>query len=274
MQLQNLLKTQITGVDFEEWADTEEIECKIGLEGALKAIKTHRMNRAQSHATKLYTQKLWEKENKTQYTCEQLFSKLQKDFPTYKLDEFNEPIFRKMCIYFTRDEIKAQEYGIDLNKGIMLMGSKGVGKTRLMQMFSNNQSQSYILKNCKEISDEYFRLKHEKITITEDYFGSTINFGAGNYQQNKLGFCFEDLGTDNTDAVYYGNKENVLANIFLARYDRLIVTKTITPQMTHLTTNLTSGEQIEERYGTRIRDRFREMFNQIVWDKNAPSRRK
>ncbi len=274
MQLQSLLPTAIMEATCSEWADTPEKEQEIGLNGAISAIKKHREQRMSDNTKRLYAQKLFEKDNKIQYTCEQLFDKLQKDFPNYKLDEFNEPIFRKMCIYVTRDEKKAKECGIDLNKGIMIMGNKGVGKSRLMQIFANNQSQSYILKNCKEISDEYFKAKHEQVTLMENYFGSTICFGAGNYQQSQLGFCFEDLGTDNTDAIYYGNKENVLANIFLARYDRLIVTKTITPQMTHITTNLMSGDEIESRYGTRIRDRFREMFNQIVWDKNAPSRRK
>jgi len=274
MQLRSLLPTKITEVGYEEWADTEEKELEIAFGGAMKAVEDHRRKRYSDHQSRLYSQKLYEKEQKIQYTYEQLYVRLQRDFPDYKLDEFNTPIFKQLCAYFTRDQIKAKELGIDLNKGILLMGKAGVGKSKIMQIFANNQSQSYILKNCKEISDNYFRCKQQGIEPTENYYNSYIHMGAGNYQQKELGFCFEDLGTDNTDGQVWGNKENVMASIFLARYDRLLIHKSITPQMTHVTTNLLSGEQIEERYGTRVRDRFREMFNQIVWDINAPSRRK
>ena len=43
--------------------------------------------------------------------------------------------------------------------------------------------------------------------------------------------------------------------------------------LTHITTNLDSDE-IDKRYGLRVRSRMREMFNLISYDQNAMDKRK
>jgi len=43
--------------------------------------------------------------------------------------------------------------------------------------------------------------------------------------------------------------------------------------MTHITTNL-NAEEIEDRYGNRVRSRLREMVNVIGFDKNTKDKRK
>jgi hypothetical protein len=68
---------------------------------------------------------------------------------------------------------------------------------------------------------------------------------------------------------FYGNQCSVMAEILLSRYDLFHSFGMIT----HITTNLNSTE-IEEKYGTRVRSRMREMFNLISFDKNAPDKRK
>ena len=47
----------------------------------------------------------------------------------------------------------------------------------------------------------------------------------------------------------------------------------IANNMTHITTNL-NAEEIEDRYGNRVRSRLREMVNVIGFDKNTKDKRK
>jgi DNA replication protein DnaC len=83
------------------------------------------------------------------------------------------------------------------------------------------------------------------------------------FNQKRAGYCFDDLGTEETKS-HFGNKINVMAEIILNRYDN----KTAMGwEFTHVTTNL-SADEIEQYYGSRVRSRFREMFNAITLNGN------
>ncbi|MEK6878907.1 MAG: ATPase, partial [Nanoarchaeota archaeon] len=88
------------------------------------------------------------------------------------------------------------------------------------------------------------------------------------YGQKQVGVCFDDMGTED-DRKNYGNESNVMADVMLNRYDnkRNLIRKT------HITTNLTT-EEMEQRYGSRVRSRMREMFNLVIFDPVASDRRR
>lgn len=75
--------------------------------------------------------------------------------------------------------------------------------------------------------------------------------------------AFDEIGSESVPTGYYGTAENVFQYILQRRYDKGFGRF----QDTHVTSNLTprdpmTGEnQIVERYGERIWDRCREMFN-------------
>jgi len=60
-----------------------------------------------------------------------------------------------------------------------------------------------------------------------------------------------------------------MGEILLSRYD-LFKTKNV---KTHITTNL-NAEELEARYGSRVRSRMREMFNLISFDSSTTDKRK
>ena len=175
------------------------------------------------------------------------------------LEEENYVIY-KLIAYFLKDTEACLKYGVDINKGILLAGPIGCGKTALMTIMKSLASAEckYSVKPCREISFEFIQDGYE---VIQRYSKGKL------YQSNPRNICFDDLGLEN-NLKYYGNECNVMAEVMLSRYDLFISSNLIT----HLTTNLSASE-IENIYGNRIRSRFRQMFNLIAFDKNTKDKR-
>lgn len=168
-------------------------------------------------------------------------------------------IYLLIC-WFLQDDIAAPPLELDLQKGILLTGPVGCGKTTLMNLmrYLTPEQNKFIIKPCRDISFEFI----------EDGFSVIHRYSRGAiYQYQPRTFCFDDLGTESS-LKYYGNECNVMAEILLTRYDLFIAQKLIT----HVTTNLSASE-IEEYYGNRIRSRLREMFNLIAFGNGSIDKR-
>jgi GTPase SAR1 family protein len=180
--------------------------------------------------------------------------------PTFKVSPEDYEIIYKLLVYFLRDTAGAEKYGISFRKGIILSGPVGCGKTSLMNIlrYFQKPENRYIMKTCRDVSFEF---------IQEGY--STIHkYSRLSLRNNQpLGYCFDDLGTEN-NLKYFGNECNIMGEILLSRYELYISRQMVT----HITTNLNSSE-IEELYGTRVRSRLREQFNLIAFDANAKDKR-
>jgi DNA replication protein DnaC len=164
-------------------------------------------------------------------------------------------LIRKILCYAIRDEEACQKYQIDMNKGILLLGPVGSGKTSLMNLIRDFFPISFrpIIKSTREISYEF----NQEGYATIDKYGKT----------EKV-YCFDDLGVESS-LKHYGNECNTMGEIILSRYDQYIQSGTIT----HVTTNLNSVE-LEKMYGVRVRSRLREMFNLIAFSKETHDKRR
>lgn len=178
----------------------------------------------------------------------------------FKIIEDDIPIITTLLVYFLNDEIMAKTIEIDLNKGILLSGPIGCGKTTLMNLMRHvpEQERKFILKPTREISFEFIKEGYEVIQRYNS--GNKLNNGIKNY-------CFDDLGTEN-NLKYFGNECNVMGEILLSRYDLFINKKIIT----HITTNLSASE-IEAAYGNRVRSRLRAMLNLIAFNPATKDKR-
>jgi len=179
----------------------------------------------------------------------------------YQVVEFNQKVIAALCLYFANDErLEKQFPQYKLSKGICLTGNKGTGKTHLMNFFSKNPKASYSLPTCRDIAEKYrTEWKYEGIGTIEYYAGLFKASQPQPFNHEYLGFCYGDLGTED-DKNSYGNKMNVMDEVFFNRYERGVPF-----HMTHFTTNL-SGDEIKERYGVRFYDRLKETCNWIVLD--------
>jgi len=172
-------------------------------------------------------------------------------FRIYKEDR---GILLKLCNYIIKDWDSCKKDGIDPNKGLLLSGPVGCGKTSLMRLlkFLVPYQKPYSVIPSRNI---VFGFNHIGFKTIEDY-------GNGQY------FCFDDLGVEPTGR-HYGKDCNVMGEILLSRYE-LFVNRQI---KTHCTTNLNARE-LEERYGKRVRSRMRQMFNLVAFEKDSKDKRK
>lgn len=206
-----------------------------------------------------------ENEIKTHYNYQEIITWIeQKGIELYgthfKILEVDYPIIYKLIAYFLKDEVTCFQYNINLNKGILLSGPIGCGKTSIMNImkYLTPTEHKFFVKPCRDISFEFIQDGYQ---IIHKYSKGKL------YEYEPKTICFDDLGTE-SNLKYYGNECNVMAEILLSRYD-VYIAKRI---QTHITTNLSASE-IETQYGNRVRSRMREMLNLIAYDKTTSDKR-
>jgi energy-coupling factor transporter ATP-binding protein EcfA2 len=179
----------------------------------------------------------------------------------FKILETDYPIVYKLIAYFLKDEQVCDQFKIDLQKGIILTGPIGCGKTTLMNLMKQlaQPNNKFSVKPCRDISFEFIQ---EGYPIIHKYSIGKL------YHSEPRTYCFDDLGTEN-NLKYFGNECNVMAEILLSRYDLFTSKKLVT----HITTNLSASE-IEKQYGNRVRSRLRELCNLIAFDSSINDKRK
>jgi DNA replication protein DnaC len=189
-------------------------------------------------------------------TAEQVYDRYKE---VYLVDDANQDVVWSLCFYFTNDA----RFKGDLNKGLLLFGGVGIGKTTLMHFFKRNPRATYKVISCRDIESDFSSEGEKSVRQCS----TNIAIPENEFLQKEIGFCFDDLGTEATGK-HYGKEKNVMAEILLNRYDNRLPFC-----FTHVTTNL-SHEEVKDQYGIRAYDRFKEMFNIISFPTEAKSRRK
>ncbi|CAM2879370.1 hypothetical protein SAMN05444143_102200 [Flavobacterium succinicans] len=170
------------------------------------------------------------------------------------------PVIHKLITFAIRDYATITKLNLNPNKGIILSGPVGCGKTSMMFLLNYfcATNFSYKIKPCREVAFEFAKKGYD----------SLLPYTKKEHQQIKLTtYCFDDLGTEK-QIKHFGNECNVMAEIILSRYDSFIHEKSLT----HVTTNLSASE-LEAYYGDRVRSRMRQMFNLIAFDVQSKDKR-
>ncbi len=172
----------------------------------------------------------------------------------FKIYEEDREIVYKLCLYFIQDREACSQLGIDVDKGILLTGRVGCGKTTLMKL----------LRHLVPHRKPYDMIPTRNIVF------SFNNIGYSTIQQfgNSRFFCFDDLGVEPMGR-HFGKDCNVMGEILLSRHELWMEEKI----KTHATSNL-NAQEFEERYGKRVRSRMRELFNLIAFENETKDKRK
>lgn len=217
-----------------------------------------------------YKLKLAQEPKSKEYSADeywQMFvSNVGKDF---EIDKWNKNIISALCLYFAKDpEFETLKEGFSLRKGCLIYGPFGCGKSSIMAAFRVNQNMSYQCHSVLRIEDEYQRNGVEALERFYKY--SDLPAEATAIFRHKWGgYCFDDIGQEETEKAHYANRINVVSEILKRRYYL-----DIPFNYTHATTNADS-EEMGTRYPfLKNSGRLKEMFNFIKFHENAPNRRK
>lgn len=172
--------------------------------------------------------------------------------PNFSILPEQEEYYENLALYFAKNGGK-----YDNNKGIIVAGGVGTGKTlsmKIMQKLFGN----FTLVSARHLVREYLQ---DGVKVIDEYGRrSFILNSQGNVDTTKpKNYCFDDILLEEVNAKFYGNQQNLMSEILLDRYDAYISYQ----MKTYATTNA-NMKMIEEGYGTRVRDRIREMCNYIT----------
>lgn len=174
------------------------------------------------------------------------------------LDERNKNILRFLLFYFNNSPRIEEVFpgkGYKLDKAIMLVGDVGVGKTIIMQIFSE------YLKRTENPNAFY------NVSVTQMVNYYTIHNNLDRYTYNEMdnphlfegspvNLCLNDIGLQNGKK-FYGTDVSVLTDDFLHARNEIWWQY---GKKAHLTTNLSTDElkqNYSDDFGGRLIDRFK-----------------
>lgn len=157
------------------------------------------------------------------------------------LNDENKHVIGQVALWYSWDK----RFKGDLHKGLMIRGNVGTGK-------------SLIVKALCEIIFEFEILKPKLIHVND----LQALYMRGDYDEidavkNRFYTIIDDVGVEAVEVKNYGSVIEPFNDVFDYRYRN--------NKRTIITTNLAPSD-IEEIYGTRIIDRFRECMNDLVLD--------
>lgn len=149
----------------------------------------------------------------------------------------NKKFIQSVCMFFANDSRFETENGFSLKKGLLVVGSTGIGKTKTFDAIKDNLINPIKIFSMIDISE----------AVREN----------GYFDLPPSTILLDDVGSEQEQQNHFGSKINFFKEFIESRYlqnenfNRIIVT-----------TNL-GGEEIQNKYGIRVRSRIREMFNII-----------
>lgn len=156
-------------------------------------------------------------------------------------------LYRHLMYYFAGDD----RCGWPLSKGLLFLGTTGVGKTMSLKVFQNlivneipNNPKRFKMTTCQNVFEWFKASQYDGI---EDY-------ARGNW-------CFDDLGAEEPVYMHFGNRVNVMEQVLFRRdlQRQKEYTNTI------ITTNK-NAEELAKIYGDRVLDRLKEMCHFVRID--------
>jgi len=179
--------------------------------------------------------------------------------PKFKLDKNLQDVMLKMLLYFTGSPLSK----LDLNKGILLIGGVGTGKSLLFRIY-HAYVRDILMNNSfsSETAIDIIDGVNMKGVVYLEQFGRNV---IGNKAYPKT-LYIDDIASKNEIVSHFGTKLNAIGQLLSMRYNVF----TRYGVLTHATSNKYPLEMAEiydnHDNNKRIMDRMTEMFNIVELD--------
>jgi len=176
--------------------------------------------------------------------------------PAFNLDEFTTPTIEQIsqcvvkCGDFDQRRVSFSGHSspVALEKGVMILGGIGTGKTLLMQGLRDVYLFFEIIVKMVPTYELTASFAREGVNV----YG-TCSYDGSNFYPTSDSLILDDLGAESIQS-HYGQVTNVIAELMLRRYD--------SHAMTFGTSNL-DQKTIRKFYGERVWSRMKMMFHFI-----------
>jgi DNA replication protein DnaC len=169
----------------------------------------------------------------------------------FVIDEYNEPVISQIYLYLKMND----KFSGDLQKGVMLVGKYGSGKTLIMQAMSEMYNTAVRTLQVRHPILRFVKSTELLYSVKEK---SVNDF-------SRMPLVIDELGREPKQIMDFGNLTSHMIELLCERYDN--------GAWTHGTSNFTLETLASEnQYGKMTGDRIKSMFNFI--ELTGESRRK
>jgi hypothetical protein len=166
------------------------------------------------------------------------------------MHEFNQDWIKALCFFTSRDPRFETELKYNFQKGIWVRGEPGRGKTYCVECLQYNELNPILIQSMIEIT--------EAIKRDGDYI----------LPEFKM-LYLDDVGTEELDSKTFGSKITFFKNFIELEY-----LKNQKKDFSNLIISCNdSFDTIERKYGFRVRNRIKQMFNIVDIPEEAPDLR-
>lgn len=169
--------------------------------------------------------------------------------PAFTMNESVKKVYKQLIQFFHADP----EFNGDIDKGLLLMGPTGTGKTLAMQIMAKYRT----IDDTKFIiNNRLYRMSYDIIDVNRMVNMFMDNsFDGIQVFCNRYLICIDDIGTEIENVKHYGNVLDVVSHVLAERYAKRL--------MTFGTTNFPI-KVLEQKYDDRVISRMYALFNFIT----------
>lgn len=174
--------------------------------------------------------------------------------PDFIIDDRNRKTLDALYRWVWERAGRMMKGSLDPNKGILLCGPIGTGKSTLMkglQKYESLVNRYAFAFGRKDLGFAFVSAAEISLRYAEQGIDGIIRYTQ---RECATGLCIDELGREPSDAKHFGTGLNVIQTVLQLRYEFRH------EYCTYATTNL-ELDDIPSRYGIYIADRCKEMFN-------------